>query len=163
MPEAPDTILLRPARRDDLDAMAAITAEVFGPFSVDAAVEAALGRAGRAGWADLKAAGIRRAIDRYADACFVAERAGRVVGFVTCSVDESASRGHILDLAVARFCQNRGVGRRLLLRALERFRERGLQQAKIDTLETNPVGQHLYPSLGFREVVRQIHYVMPLD
>ena len=38
-----------------------------------------------------------------------------------------------------------------------------MQVAKIETLEQNPVGQALYPSLGFREVARQIHYAMRLD
>ena len=40
--------------------------------------------------------------------------------------------------------------------------ERGMQVAKIETLEQNPVGQHLYPRLGFQEVARQIHYAMRL-
>jgi hypothetical protein len=35
--------------------------------------------------------------------------------------------------------------------------------AKIETLDQNPVGQALYPSLGFKEVARQIHYAMRLD
>jgi hypothetical protein len=34
--------------------------------------------------------------------------------------------------------------------------------AKIETLEQNLIGRHLYPSLGFVEVARQIHYAMPL-
>ena len=34
--------------------------------------------------------------------------------------------------------------------------------AKIETLEQNPIGRQLYPSLGFQEVARQIHYAMPL-
>ena len=34
--------------------------------------------------------------------------------------------------------------------------------AKIETLEQNPIGRHLYPSLGFQEIARQIHYAMPL-
>ena len=38
-----------------------------------------------------------------------------------------------------------------------------LSQAKIETLATNDVGKHLYPKLGFREVARQVHYVMPLE
>ena len=38
----------------------------------------------------------------------------------------------------------------------------GLRQAKIETLDTNLAGQHLYPKLGFVEVARQIHYAMPL-
>ncbi len=46
--------------------------------------------------------------------------------------------------------------------AIACFRSEGLQQAKIETLATNEVGQHLYPKLGFQEVVRQVHYIMKL-
>ena len=38
-----------------------------------------------------------------------------------------------------------------------------MQAAKIETLEQNLVGQALYPSLGFKEVARQVHYAMRLD
>jgi ribosomal protein S18 acetylase RimI-like enzyme len=51
----------------------------------------------------------------------------------------------------------------LLEHALERFRAAGMTVAKIETLDQNPVGQHLYPSVGFKEVARQIHYAMRLD
>ena len=37
-----------------------------------------------------------------------------------------------------------------------------MEVAKIETLDQNPIGQKLYPSLGFREVARQIHYAMRL-
>ena len=40
---------------------------------------------------------------------------------------------------------------------------RGMSVAKIETLEQNPIGQTLYPSLGFVEVARQIHYALRLD
>jgi ribosomal protein S18 acetylase RimI-like enzyme len=32
----------------------------------------------------------------------------------------------------------------------------------IETMVNNPVGQHLYPSCGFVEAGRQIHYAMKL-
>ena len=57
----------------------------------------------------------------------------------------------------------RGIGRRLIEHALQHFRGAGLTHARIETLEQNPVGQKLYPSLGFREIARQIHYGMRLD
>ena len=38
-----------------------------------------------------------------------------------------------------------------------------MAMAKIETLAQNERGQALYPRCGFREVARQIHYVMPLD
>ncbi len=55
------------------------------------------------------------------------------------------------------------MGRRLIETVLARFRRLGLKQAKIETLTCNPVGRRLYPAVGFTEVVRQIHYIMPLE
>ena len=158
-----EEIILRPAEAGDLDGMIAVTREVFGEQSVDARVQRMIGQRGRGDWADLKARSLRRELDGHGGSCFVAELGGRVVGYVTNVVDELASRGTIANLAVSAACQGRGVGRRLILRSIERFRELGLKVAKIETLATNPVGQHLYPSVGFQEVVRQIHYFMPLD
>lgn len=158
-----DEVVLRPAEAGDLDEMIAITREVFAEQSVDGRVERMIGRSGPGDWADVKAQALRREVRGNPGSCFVAELGGRVVGYVTNIVDELASRGTIANLAVSAACQGRGTGRRLILRSIERFRELGLTVAKIETLATNPVGQHLYPSVGFREVVRQIHYVMPLD
>ena len=154
--------VIRPARPGDLDALAAVTEEAFGPSSsVDCRIEQMLGRGDHAGWVELKARALRRELSG-GGACFVAELGGRVVGYVTGLVDEAASRGTIANLAVRADCAGRGIGRRLLVRGLDRFRELGLAQAKIETLATNEIGQHLYPAVGFREVARQIHYVMSL-
>ena len=51
----------------------------------------------------------------------------------------------------------------LLEHAIDFFRRSGMQVAKIETLDQNPIGQNLYPSLGFQEVARQIHYAMRLE
>jgi len=37
-----------------------------------------------------------------------------------------------------------------------------LSHAKIETLAQNAIGNHLYPSLGFVEVARQVHFVAKL-
>ena len=50
----------------------------------------------------------------------------------------------------------------LIRHAIEWMRGRGMAMAKIETLEQNARGQSLYPKLGFQEVARQVHYVMPL-
>ena len=55
-----------------------------------------------------------------------------------------------------------GIGRKLIEFALDHFRSLGLKYARIETLDQNPAGQKLYPSFGFREIARQIHYGMPL-
>ena len=159
--EHEDAVTIRTVEPGDVDAIIAITAEVFGPVSIDGLIEKMMGRPA-ADWVTVKAQAIRRELADNPRGCFVAESDGKVVGYVTTAIDEAASRGVIANLAVSSACQNRGVGRALLGRALEDFRRRGLAQAKIETLACNAAGQHLYRAMGFREVVRQIHYVMEL-
>ena len=158
-----DEITIRPVGPEDSDRCVELTGEVFGLVSIDATIERALGKATDAGWAEIKGQVVRRELETNPAGCFVAESGGKIVGYVSTTINELASRGVISNVAVAKDAQGRGIGRMLLERAIEHFRSLGLAQAKIVTRETNPVGQHLYPSLGFREVVRQIHYVMPLD
>jgi hypothetical protein len=45
--------------------------------------------------------------------------------------------------------------------AFDCFDEQGMKVTKIETLDQNDVGQNFYPSSGFKEVARQIHYAMP--
>jgi len=158
-----EEIVIRQARPDDFEAIASVTAEVFRPFALEAHIQEAIGNAGGQEWLRIKTAEIER--DRRADpeGCFVAERGGRVVGYLTSALSPFVSRGRIVDLAVAAECQGRGVGRRLIETALARFRRLGLKQAKIETLTCNPVGRHLYPAVGFKEIARQIHYIVPLE
>lgn len=156
-------VTVRTARPEDIDAIIAITKEVFGPFALEALIARKLGTSDSVSWIDIKAQDLRRELIGGCDVCFVAEMGGRLVGYATNYINQLASRGTIANLAVSAACQGLGVGRLLLERSLERFRELGLKQAKIETLECNETGQHLYTSVGFQEVVRQIHYVMPLD
>jgi ribosomal-protein-alanine N-acetyltransferase len=162
MPGKDASVTIRTAQRRDCDAIVAITEAVFAPVAVEALIEKMLGRTGGASWVHIKAEVIRNDLKRNPEGCFVAEIGGKVAGYVTTTINTLASRGIIDDLAVAADCQGRGIGRRLLETALAHFRSLGLKQAKIETLACNEVGQHLYPLLGFREVVRQIHYIMAL-
>ena len=156
-----DGVMIRPFRRRDTEAIVAITAEVFEPASMDAMIEKMLGKPA-ADWRQIKCQSVRKELKDNPEGCFVAEFGGKVVGYVTTAVNQLASRGGIPNLAVAAEAQGRGIGRLLLLRALEYFRSLALAQAKIETLACNEIGQHLYPSVGFREIARQIHYVLSL-
>ena len=163
MQERADNIRILPAKPEDFSDIVAITEEVFAPFSIDSSIEKILGQSQAASWIDIKAKDLRRELDENPDACFVAEIAERVVGYVTNKIDKQASRGVIANLAVAADCGGRGIGRKLLLRSIDHFRRLGLKQSKIETLTCNEVGRHLYPSVGFKEVARQIHFIMSLD
>ena len=93
---------------------------------------------------------------------FVYEVEGVVVGYITTKLDAGSKIGWIHNLAVLPAHQAHGIGRRLIETALAHFRDNGMECAKIETLEQNPVGTRLYPTFGFREVARQIHYAMSL-
>ena len=55
-----------------------------------------------------------------------------------------------------------GLGRALIEHALEYLHAEGMEIAVIETMASNPVGQSLYPSCGFEEVGRQIHFARRL-
>jgi len=157
-----DALHIRTCRAEDLDRIIAVTGEVFAPFSIDAKIEAMLGPAAGVRWLEIKADAIRSEIRANPAGCFVAETGGEVVGYVTTTIHRAASRGVIANIAVSARAQRGGIGRMLLHKALDHFRSIGLAQAKIETLTCNPAGLHLYPSVGFREAARQVHYVMAL-
>ena len=87
-------------------------------------------------------------------------QSGAVVGYVTMQCDLETLIGWIHNLAVVNEARGQGLGRRLIEHALAHFRAAGMTIAKIETLEQNEVGRHLYPSVGFIEVARQIHYAI---
>ena len=163
---------IRPYRTQDLPRLQEITAATFEGVSIDRNMERLLGSFGTGDWRNRKVAAIAEDCRLQPDGVFVAvpETESRielpvehVVGYVTTRLQEAASIGWIPNLAVDVEHQGKGLGRALLERALAFFRERGMTVAKIETLEQNPIGQKLYPQLGFQEVARQIHFAMRLD
>jgi ribosomal protein S18 acetylase RimI-like enzyme len=157
-------IRIRPITPEDLPAVEALVLAVFQAASIDHKIQA---RFGGAPWERVKGAVVRRQAEAALQSggdngCFVAVSGKRIVGYVSTAINHEASRGTICDLAVAADCQGQGLGAKLIQQALKFFRKKKLHQAKIETLDTNLAGQHLYPKLGFVEVARQIHYAMPL-
>ena len=59
--------------------------------------------------------------------------------------------GQIEPLGVLPEFQQRGLGRAILVEALQRFRAAGAKRAWIDAENTNEASQHLYEVVGFRE------------
>ncbi|MCX6368548.1 MAG: GNAT family N-acetyltransferase [Armatimonadetes bacterium] len=156
-------MLIRLYLPEDLLRLQEITALTFGPVSIDRNMEQLLGEFGPSGWEARKLVAIALDCELQPDGVFVAvDSADRPIGYVTTRLQPASGIGWIPNLAVDPACQGQGIGRALLERALEFFRERGMEVAKIETLEQNPIGQHLYPSLGFQEVARQVHYALKL-
>ena len=156
------SVIIRPYRPEDLAVLQRITIEGFGSVSLDSLLEARFGTWCEQDWRVRKA-------EQIADDCavnpagvFVAELAGGIVGFITTRVDAPSRKGRIPNLAVSEQARGSGLGRRLVEHALSHLRATGMKIAQIETMANNPVGQHLYPSCGFEEITRQVHYAMEL-
>jgi len=139
-----------------------LTTEGFVGVSIDHGIEEQFGLINGHDWRWRKARHIDDDVGREPQGVFVAEDRGQIVGYITSWQDREAGIGHIPNLAVAASHRNQGLGRLLLEHALKHFRAAGLTHAKIETLAQNAIGNHLYPSLGFVEVARQVHFVAKL-
>jgi ribosomal protein S18 acetylase RimI-like enzyme len=155
-------MLLRPFRPDDLPRLKSITTAAFDGVSIDQGIEREFGPVNGHDWQWRKARHLDDDAARDPAGIFVAEEAGQVVGYITTWQDREAGIGHIPNIAIDAAFRGQGLGRKLIEHALDHFRAAGLSHAKIETLVQNEVGNHLYRSLGFREVARQIHFVAEL-
>ena len=158
-------IIIRPYREDDRQTLRSLTIAAFEGVSIDHNIDEILGSAAGRDWRWRKARHVDEDLATPGSEVAVAEddERGEAVGYVTMKFDHETRIGWIHNLAVVEGVRGQGLGRRLLQHALDRFRAEGMTVAKIETLEQNPIGRHLYPAVGFREVARQIHYAMRLD
>ena len=154
---------IRSYRRRDLDSLRAITMEGLEGVSIDHATERVLdGELGGHDWRWRKARHVDADVAEDGEGVFVAESNGIVAGYISTQIDREAGKGRIPNLAVAGWARRNGIGRALIEHALAHFRSENLEFAVIETLASNPLGQSLYPSCGFQEVARQIHYAQRL-
>ncbi len=144
------------------DSAAELTTEAFQGVSIDQACERVSGAPALRPWQEIKADVVRKEFADTPTRCFMALAGEKLVGYVTTVPDPANGKGLIYNLVVEKSTRGQGLGRKLIKRALESFREQGFTQARIETLDTNEVGQHLYPACGFKEAIRQIHYAMKL-
>ena len=153
---------IRPYRPSDLETLKTITAVCFDGVCIDQNIEQLYGLIHDQDWRWRKKRHIDDDAAINAAGIFVAEEDGQIVGYVTTRVDAAAKVGGIPNFAVLPAYQQRGIGRKLLEKAVAFLAAEGMQFARIETLAQNEVGAHFYPKFGFQEVARQVHYVMPI-
>jgi len=155
-------LFVRTFRRSDREAILQITANVFAKVSLDGIIEQHFGRISGTGWSQRKCDGIDIDLNYHGRTTFVAELDDKVVGFVATRLYRRYSIGHVANLAVDTNCQSKGIGRELMNYALAFFEEAGMSYARIETMTNNEKGMRLYPSLGFKEIGRQVFYFKEL-
>jgi len=153
---------IRLYQASDLGELKRITLEGFEGIAIDQNVEMALGQLGGHDWRWRKARHVDDDVAANPQGIFVAEQDGNVLGYISTRIDREASKGRIPNLAVDKASRAQGIGRQLIEYAMAYFRSEGMAFAMIETMVNNPVGQHLYPSCGFIEAGRQIHYAVKL-
>lgn len=153
---------IRPWQTDDTEAIVRITVETFVGVAIDYYIEQQVGRLGN-DWQARKARAIRDDIETNPAGVLVAEGDdGSVLGYITTRVDYDSRLGWIPNIGVRPELKSHGIGAQLMRAALAYLRQAGMTHVKIETLEPNQIGARFYPQAGFKEVVRQIHYVMAL-
>lgn len=153
---------IRPYQPADLARIQEITVNSFESVSIDRNIEEQYGFVAGKDWTQRKARDVTTDCEVQPEGVFVAEIDGAVAGYITTRLDRFTAIGRIPNLAVDAAYRGQGVGTHLIEHAIDWMREQGMSMAKIETLVQNERGQALYPRFGFREVARQIHFVMPL-
>ena len=154
--------VIRRYQESDRAALKEITVLAFDGVSVDQNIERKYGVIAGKNWQFRKGRHIEWDISAYAAGIFVAEVDGRAAGYIATRPDYDTRIGAIPDMAVHPDHQGKGIGTALIRTALDYLTSLGMQFVRIETLEQNAVGQKLYPRMGFQEIARQIHYIMPL-
>jgi len=156
------SVEIRPYQPDDLGELKRITVEAFEGLALDQRVEEQIGIVHKRDWRWRKARDVEDDVCANPDGVFVALQGSKILGYISTRIDREAGKGRIPNLAVAADARGSGLGRQLIEHALNYFRQEGMAFAVIETMAYNEVGNHLYPSCGFVEVGRQVHFARKL-
>ncbi|HEY8665604.1 MAG TPA: GNAT family N-acetyltransferase [Tepidisphaeraceae bacterium] len=86
----------------------------------------------------------------------VAEREEKLVGFLVATIEPEIPiytierYGFIHDVWVEPAYRNEGLARQMVMLAIERFKELGLPQVRLDTAAANDPARSLFAACGFR-------------
>lgn len=111
-----------------------------------------------------KAVQIRKHVDAHPDCCYVAERNGKIVGFITFAFVREIGLGVISNNAADPDSGEKGVGQEMYAAVLERFRAEGMRLAQVTTGldEAHAPARKAYERAGFRTHTESITYYLEL-
>ena len=155
--------MIRKYQAADREVVKEIAIICFDGVSLDQNIEKLYGHIAGKDWKWRKGRQIEDDLDTNPIGVFVAEDGGKVIGYITTRVNSTSKMGRIPNLGVLPAHQGGGIGRKLIETAIAYLKDEGMEHVRIETLEQNVVGSHFYPSCGFKEVGRQIHYILSTD
>ncbi len=86
----------------------------------------------------------------------VAEHEQQVVGYIVCTIEKEIpiywmpESGWVHDLWVDETYRNEGLATQMTMLAIERFKELGIKQIRLQTAAANEIARKLFESCGFR-------------
>ena len=92
----------------------------------------------------------------------VADRDGKLVGFLVATIETEipiyrlTEFGFIHDIWVEPEYRNEGIGRQLVILAMEKFRDLGMKQVRGDTAAANEPARGLLASCGMRASITEM-------
>jgi ribosomal protein S18 acetylase RimI-like enzyme len=153
MASTPSDVLIRRAEARDLPELGALGAALMRlHYSFDELRFLEPGGGDQSGYARFLAS----QLDDDEAIVYVAERRGRIVGYVYAAVEPLSWKdlrdeaGYIHDLLVADDARRLGVGEGLLERAIEWLGERGMPRVLLGTAAQNDTARRLFERRGFR-------------
>ncbi|MEM4576740.1 MAG: ribosomal protein S18-alanine N-acetyltransferase [Candidatus Nezhaarchaeales archaeon] len=98
----------------------------------------------------------------------VAEMGNSIVGYVMTRIDRGfdyysprttlSEKGHVISIAVMPYARRRGIGEKLLRKAIDVIRKRGIKEVYLEVRVSNVPAINLYHKLGFKVVRRVSKY-----
>ena len=150
-----DGVVIRPARRSDRARAAELWNEMMDYHAGISTIDFRRVKNAKRIW--------MRFFDRHVGSrtkkAWVAERDGKVVGLVMCSIDKRPPvfrvkyRGHIEEMAVTASERRKGIGSLLLKECLAWARKKGVSWVTLEAVPENRIGVPFWEKKGFRTVM----------
>ncbi|MDH7570437.1 MAG: GNAT family N-acetyltransferase [Armatimonadota bacterium] len=165
MPEDPQQCF-RLVRPDEVESIAQLAVRAWKPIyeNMRRLLGEELFRALHPKWEENKAEQVRSMARRHPEWVYVTEVEGRVVGFITFTMNSETGVGEIGNNAVDPEYQGGGVGTAQHREVLRIFREHGMRVAKVTTGldEAHAPARRSYEKAGFNRCTTHITYFLYL-
>ncbi|HTY75941.1 MAG TPA: GNAT family N-acetyltransferase, partial [Candidatus Nanoarchaeia archaeon] len=85
---------------------------------------------------------------------------GELAGFIIARIDLIKNRlsGHIMTIDVGSSFRRMGVGQRLMMEAEAIFKQKGVEEVRLEVREGNAAAIALYEKMGYKKISRLEHY-----